>query len=158
MWKKELTLMLMINCFCFHLINRPCFSHSTRQGAPGNAGLLKCGKGTTYEGGQRVPAVAYWPGRITPGVTREIASHMDLLPTIANIAGAPLPEVILDGVDMANILFKHGKVIFVCIFSNCSSSSSLGLQIRSWMSVLHRFAYIWIISVSNGGRGGKAMC
>lgn len=35
----------------------------------GSAGLLKCGKGTTYEGGMREPAVAYWPGRIAPGET-----------------------------------------------------------------------------------------
>ena len=34
----------------------------------GNAGLLKCGKGTTYEGGQREPAIAYWPGHIKPGI------------------------------------------------------------------------------------------
>lgn len=33
----------------------------------GSSGLLKCGKGTTYEGGMREPAVAYWPGRIAPG-------------------------------------------------------------------------------------------
>ncbi|XP_072020018.1 arylsulfatase A-like [Amphiura filiformis] len=75
----------------------------------GNAGLLKCGKGTTYEGGQRVPAIAYWPGHIKPGVTREIASTLDLLPTIANIAQVPLPSVVLDGLDMGNILFNHGR-------------------------------------------------
>lgn len=33
----------------------------------GSSGILKCGKGTTYEGGMRVPAVAYWPGHIAPG-------------------------------------------------------------------------------------------
>lgn len=38
----------------------------------GNPGLLKCGKGTTYEGGQREPAIAWWPGRIKPGKTTEV--------------------------------------------------------------------------------------
>ena len=38
----------------------------------GNQGLLKCGKGTTYEGGQRVPGIAWWPGKIKPGKTREV--------------------------------------------------------------------------------------
>ena len=33
----------------------------------GNAGLLRCGKGTTWEGGQRVPAIARWPGKIRQG-------------------------------------------------------------------------------------------
>ena len=39
----------------------------------GNQGLLKCGKGTTYEGGQRVPGIAWWPGRIQAGKTREVS-------------------------------------------------------------------------------------
>lgn len=78
----------------------------------GNAGLLKCGKGTTYEGGQRVPAIAYWPQRIAPGRTTELAGNMDFLPTIANLVGATLPSVALDGVDMAPILFEGKKVNF----------------------------------------------
>ena len=85
----------------------PCLIHHPRVGS---AGLLKCGKGTTYEGGVRVPGIAYWPGHIQPGVTHELATSLDLLPTIASITGSPLPDVTLDGVDMANILFKHGKV------------------------------------------------
>ena len=38
----------------------------------GNAGLLRCGKGTTWEGGQRVPAIAWWPGKIRTGKTFEV--------------------------------------------------------------------------------------
>ncbi|XP_033624366.1 arylsulfatase A-like [Asterias rubens] len=76
----------------------------------GCAGLLKCGKGTTYEGGQRVPAIAYWPGKIKPGRTQELASTLDLLPTVANITGASLPaSTTLDGVDMSQILFERMK-------------------------------------------------
>ncbi|XP_072031079.1 arylsulfatase A-like [Amphiura filiformis] len=87
--------------------NGPALRFGTRGGS---AGLLKCGKGTTYEGGQRVPAIAYWPGTIQPGqVTSEIASTLDLLPTIANIAQVPLPSVVLDGVDMGTILFQQGQ-------------------------------------------------
>lgn len=49
----------------------------------GNAGPLKCGKGTTYEGGQRVPAIVRWPGRVRPGsVQRNVASLLDVFPTI----------------------------------------------------------------------------
>ncbi|XP_053742634.1 arylsulfatase A-like [Synchiropus splendidus] len=75
----------------------------------GNSGLLKCGKGTTYDGGMRMPAIAFWPGVIKPGVTHELASTLDLLPTITTLAGAKLPQVQLDGVDMANILFNHTR-------------------------------------------------
>lgn len=80
-----------------------------RMSRGGNAGPLKCGKGTTYEGGMREPAIAYWPGIIKPGVTHEMASTLDILPTLARLAGAKLPPVMLDGVDMTDILVKQGK-------------------------------------------------
>lgn len=44
------------------------------------------------------------------GVTHEIASILDILPTIASLAGAKLPQVMLDGVDMTQILVSQGKV------------------------------------------------
>ncbi|XP_028320282.1 arylsulfatase A-like [Gouania willdenowi] len=75
----------------------------------GNSGPLKCGKGTTYEGGMRMPSIAYWPGTIRPGVTHELASTLDLLPTFARLAGAKLPDVFLDGVDMTELLTNRGK-------------------------------------------------
>ncbi|XP_063053115.1 arylsulfatase A-like [Engraulis encrasicolus] len=79
-----------------------------RRSRGGNAGLMKCGKGTTYEGGMREPAIAYWHSRISPGVTHELASSLDILPTFALLAGAPPPKVTLDGVDMCSILFQRG--------------------------------------------------
>ncbi|XP_068595420.1 arylsulfatase A [Brachionichthys hirsutus] len=75
----------------------------------GNAGPLRCGKGTTYEGGMREPAIAFWPGTISPGVTHELASTLDILPTIARLAEAKLPQVMLDGVDMTEILVNRTK-------------------------------------------------
>lgn len=75
----------------------------------GNAGLLKCGKGTTYEGGQRVPAIASWKGRITPGRTKELGSTLDILPTICSMVGVPPPQTTLDGVDISTLLFEGGK-------------------------------------------------
>ncbi|XP_074832971.1 arylsulfatase A isoform X2 [Carettochelys insculpta] len=80
-----------------------------RMARGGSSGLLKCGKGTTYEGGMREPAVAYWPGRISPGVTHELASTLDILPTLAAVAGVPLPNVTLDGYDLSAVLFEGGK-------------------------------------------------
>ena len=38
----------------------------------GNSGLLRCGKGTTWEGGMREPGIAWWPGTIAPGRTAEV--------------------------------------------------------------------------------------
>jgi arylsulfatase A len=72
----------------------------------GSAGLLREGKGSTWEGGMRVPGIAWMPGRIKPGVTSELAHTMDLLPTALALAGAPPPKgVTLDGTDLAPLLF-----------------------------------------------------
>ena len=49
---------------CPFSVSRPELMRMSRGG---NAGSLKCGKGTTYEGGMREPAIAYWPGTIRPG-------------------------------------------------------------------------------------------
>ena len=74
----------------------------------GSAGGLREGKGTSFEGGQRVPALMKWPGVIPPGtVCNKIAATMDILPTLAAIADAPLPEKKIDGV---NILPLMGNV------------------------------------------------
>ncbi|BCX49411.1 arylsulfatase [Haloferula helveola] len=64
----------------------------------GSAGPLRAGKGTTYEGGQRVPCVVWAPGRVPAGTESDaFTSTMDILPTIADLAGAKLPEQRIDG-------------------------------------------------------------
>jgi len=71
----------------------------------GSAAPLREGKGTSFEGGVRVPFVARWPGRIPAGtVVREPAMTIDLLPTIARLVGAPLPERPIDGKDIRPLL------------------------------------------------------
>jgi arylsulfatase A len=76
----------------------------------GSAGPLREGKGSTWEGGMRVPGIFWWPGRIPAGVVqREVAATLDVLPTFAKLAGAPLPTVTLDGVDISPLLFNTGR-------------------------------------------------
>lgn len=76
----------------------------------GSAGPLREGKGSTWEGGMRVPGIAWWPGRIKPSVQRQMATTMDIFPTVAKLTGAKLPERTLDGVDIAPLLFGSGTV------------------------------------------------
>jgi arylsulfatase A len=80
--------------------------------AGGSAGLLREGKGSTYEGGMREPGLAWWPGRIAAGsVCRDIASTMDLFTTCLTLAGATVPsDRPIDGVDLSPALFGRGKV------------------------------------------------
>jgi arylsulfatase A-like enzyme len=54
---------------------------------PCDNGSLKGGKGQLYEGGTRVPAFAAWPGHIKPGEVAELVHVVDMLPTLANLAG-----------------------------------------------------------------------
>ena len=66
---------------------------------------LRGRKGQTWEGGQRVPCVARWPGKIPEGSeSSEIVSTLDLLPTFAKLAGVPLPTKPIDGHDASDIL------------------------------------------------------
>ncbi|XP_064397200.1 arylsulfatase A-like [Halichondria panicea] len=53
----------------------------------GSAGPLRCGKASTWEGGMRVPSIAWWPNKIRHGRTHQLASTLDLLPTIFSMAG-----------------------------------------------------------------------
>lgn len=71
----------------------------------GSAYPLREGKGTAWEGGVRVPCLMRWPGRIAAGsVCQNMASSIDILPTLAAIAGAALPEKPIDGVDILPLL------------------------------------------------------
>jgi arylsulfatase A len=71
----------------------------------GLAGPLREGKGTEWEGGVRVPCLMRWPGRIRAGtVCREMASSMDILPTVARAASARLPRLPVDGLDLLPLL------------------------------------------------------
>ena len=74
----------------------------------GSAKPLRDGKGSSYEGGQRVPCVMRWPGKIPAGtVCKEMATAMDLLPTFAAITGAKLPADLKlqpDGHNIENLM------------------------------------------------------
>lgn len=83
----------------------------TQGEAGGTAGLLREGKGSTWEGGMREPAIAWWPGKIGAGVVNhELACTLDLFTTSLKLAGAPLPrDRVIDGVDMSPMLLGTGS-------------------------------------------------
>ena len=71
----------------------------------GSTGPLRQGKGTTFEGGLRVPMIVRWPAAIEPRVEDHPASMLDWMPTLAKAAGASLPDgVELDGRDIGPLL------------------------------------------------------
>ncbi|RMG34618.1 MAG: arylsulfatase [Planctomycetota bacterium] len=77
----------------------------------GSAGLLRDGKGSTWEGGMREPAIAWWPGHVPAGrTTAELGCTMDIFTTCLSLAGVALPQDrVIDGVDLTPVLLGKGS-------------------------------------------------
>ncbi|KAL2088478.1 hypothetical protein ACEWY4_015377 [Coilia grayii] len=78
----------------------------------GSNGPFLCGKETTFEGGMREPAIAWWPGHIPAGtVSRQLGSVMDLFTTSIALAGLVAPDDrVLDGLDLRPVLFNNSVI------------------------------------------------
>jgi len=82
------------------------------KGSDGGSALpLRGGKGSTWEGGVRVPTIAWWPTKVKPGTTCDaVAGTIDLLPTFVKLAGGTVPaEPMIDGRDISGLLFGASK-------------------------------------------------
>ena len=76
----------------------------------GSAGGLREGKGTSWEGGQRVPCIMNWPGHIDKGIIcNKLASTIDILPTLAQMTNAPLCGKKIDGVNILPLMLGDEK-------------------------------------------------
>ncbi len=75
----------------------------------GSAGLLRGGKGGTFEGGMREPTIFWWPGAIAPGVVAEMGSTLDIFATACALSGATMPtDRIMDSHDLSPVLRGTG--------------------------------------------------
>ncbi len=74
----------------------------------GSAGMFRGSKGTTWEGGVRVPGIFWWPEHIAPGVVSDIGTTLDVYATALTLAGVELPEG-TDGVDLSEALRARAK-------------------------------------------------
>ncbi len=82
--------------------NGPWLSYGNHAGS---AGPLREGKGTAWEGGMREPCVIRWPAVIPAGTTcSELAATIDIVPTVAEIIGAELPQHKIDGKSVLPLL------------------------------------------------------
>lgn len=87
--------------------NGPWLSFQTHGGS---AGPLRAGKGTTFEGGQRVPTIFWWPGAVKPAVVTELGSTLDLMATLATLTGTnPPDDRKLDSYDLSQVLLGTGE-------------------------------------------------
>ncbi|MDP1817677.1 MAG: sulfatase [Leadbetterella sp.] len=77
----------------------------------GNAGGLREGKGTSFEGGQRVPCLMTWKGKIPAGmIANNLSAGLDILPTIVEATGAKMPKRRIDGVSLLSVLAGNTTV------------------------------------------------
>ncbi len=82
--------------------NGPWLSFKTHGGS---AGPLRAGKGTNFEGGQRVPTIFWGPNRIKPATINKLGSTLDILKTFASLTGTDIPtDRKMDGYDLSPIL------------------------------------------------------
>jgi len=115
---------------------------------------LREGKLTAFEGGARVPCVMRWTGKVPAGrVCDELIMGIDLLPTIAELAGGRMPERKIDGMSIRPLLLgetgaksPHGALFFY------AGSELHALRAGPWK--LH-FAHPYITPRGEPGRGGK---
>jgi arylsulfatase A-like enzyme len=122
----------------------------------GSARPFREAKGTSFEGGVRVPFIACWPGRIPQdSVCQEPAMTIDVLPTLARLTGASLPSHPIDGLDISALLFgtrgatsPHEALYFY--WSNRLEAVRSG----PWKLVFaHEYSHV--IEPGAGGKPGK---
>ncbi|MDR1723095.1 MAG: sulfatase-like hydrolase/transferase [Tannerella sp.] len=99
--------------FIFSSDNGPWIEYPERMSGDGHteryhvgaAGIFRGSKGQTYEGGVRVPFIVYWKGRLQNGILFNPISNLDVLPTLAEWAGAAVPQnLALDGQSITTLL------------------------------------------------------
>ncbi len=74
-------------------------------------GTLRGQKGQVFEGGHRVPAIAWWPGQIRPGVCQQTAMTFDLFPTLLHFARVQADVAVqLDGVNLSSVLREQASL------------------------------------------------
>jgi arylsulfatase A-like enzyme len=77
----------------------------------GNAGPLRNGKGSPYEGGYRLPCIARWPGKVPAGRKSDaVFATIDFMPTFAKLCGFNIPDDRkIDGIDQTDLLLGKSE-------------------------------------------------
>lgn len=113
----------------------------------GSPGGLRGRKGSTWEGGVREPFVAKLPGQIPAGsVCNGVAATIDILPTLANITGAKLPRITLDGVNIWPLLSGKQKQLDRDVLLYWEDWTLTGARLGKWK--------VRFTQVSSGMGGG----
>ena len=125
----------------------------------GSAAPLREGKGTSWEGGIRVPAIMHWPGKIPSGKEcKTPLMTIDILPTLAYLTGAPLPEKKIDGLNVWPVISGEPGA------TNPHDAYFIYYQVNQLQAMIsgdwkiifpHRYRTIKNAVIGNGGQPGE---
>lgn len=117
----------------------------------GCAKPLRDGKFSIYEGGVRVPGIMRWEGHWPANQTSsETVVSADLLPTIANYAGASMPNFVLDGINVSAHLEDPSKPVDRNVLIYGRTGNAEGVQQHGWKLLLHNGTAPWEVKEKGG--------
>jgi arylsulfatase A-like enzyme len=104
----------------------------------GSAGGFREGKGTTWEGGTRVPCLIRWKGKVQAGsIFSGLLTNMDILPTLMKLSGSALPKQPIDGLDFSSVLLgktlKSPREVFYYYYD---TNNLKAVRYQNWKLVL----------------------
>lgn len=124
----------------------------------GSAGGLREAKATTFDGGNRVPCIMYWKGKIKAGSScNNLTSNIDLFPTLAELTDAPLPENKIDGVSLVPLLKREENANPRESFAYYYNVNDLEAVTDGMFKLVfpHKYAAYGIYTPGNDGMPGK---
>lgn len=140
--------------FIFTTDNGPWLNFGNHAGSSGG---LREGKTTSWEGGQRVPFIIRWPGKIPEGtICNKLACAVDLLPTLASITNGRLSENKIDGVDITSLWrgdFKSEPRATILYYYGKNNLNAV--RKGNWKLVLPHTWSSYNTEPGNNGHGGK---
>lgn len=106
--------------------------------AAGSNKPLRGGKFSHFEGGHRVPAIAWWPGKIKPATkSDDLVVAMDLLPTFADLVGVELPaDRQSDGINISQLLFARAKLPKRKVFFGYEPKLGTAMRDGAWKMIV----------------------
>jgi arylsulfatase A-like enzyme len=122
----------------------------------GSSGGFREGKSTTFEGGTRVPLIVRWPAKIKPGsINSHLMTNMDWLPTIAAVAGAPLPKKRIDGINFLPSITTGAPSPRQVFYYYFKTNELQAVRYKHWKLVLPHVSSSYKLLHGKDGRGGK---
>jgi arylsulfatase A-like enzyme len=125
----------------------------------GNTAGLREGKGTSWEGGTRVPCIMSWPGVIAPGtISNQLASTIDIFPTLASISGVELPVQKIDGINLLPQLQNDNRSTRDTLLYYYNKNDLQAVRLGQWkMFFPHEYrSYEGVMPGDNGFAGPYA--